>query len=561
MDDKTRAGMRNSFKRTACRAAETAGATVTRDDLRMLRAVGLAGLDDNPAGEAAGPCAPVSREEARSLLEQVSSSYSRQKLDGYLEDAQSRVMEAIIRPFGLARVLFAEKDGGDVATAPAQEKFRPQEYRTSRYRATAREMIEVMTVDAGLYRMENPHEYYESSPEDYVVDQYSGREIHPTDADVDHVYAAKRFNDDGGFGLSKEDKRDFGADRDNLVITSSSANRSMGSADKHEWQEGESANGSGKTNKEVHGHDNRRVNAAVKRGEKAAKRYLRPETQKKDHSAWRTGRAGVEEGARMGLQQALGAFLMELARGMWDEVRDVLGSGSLGTGNHQSVLRGILERLSRVGARVLSKWKEIVVAFRDGAMSGFLSSMITTVINMFMTSAKNAVRMIREGFMSLVRGVKFILSPPEGYSRGEAYHESGKIIAGGIAVSLGICAEEAVRTGIAAIPVVGPFIAPLADSIAAVLVGIAVGLGTSFLCYLWDKLDLFGAEEGRRHKFIMDTLDRQRRGATEAADAASAERGRLMESCDRMFAEIEQVRREFWELAAPPAAGSQGWSA
>jgi len=549
MDDKQRESMRNSFKRTSATMA-VAGVplSLSTADIEALGSVGFAAPADLYR--------PVSTDEARKLLEEICGSYSRSKLESYLEDAQHRVMEAIIRPFGLAKVIFeddATSKSGARSGSEQTHHYDPSAYRSSRYQGVAKEMVEERTIDDGIHHMEHPWDYFQSSPEDYVVDDYSGLEVHPSLIDVDHIYPASTFDKQGGHLLTAEQKADFGADRQNLALTHRSGNRSLGSLDKKSWQEKQATNGSGLSNKEAYGHDNRRVNSALKRGGEAAKRHL-------DHSGMKGGgsgdqvgvhgRAAAADGAKMGLQQSMGIFLMELARAMWDEVRDVLATGTFAKDDHQSLMSAIIERLTRVGQRVISKWKEMVVAFRDGAISGFLSSIVTTLIKMFMTTATNVVRMIREGFMSLVRGFKFILAPPEGFTMAEAYHESGKLIIGGIAVGLGICAEEAVKAAITAIPLLGPLIQPFADNITPVLVGIAVGLGTSFLCYIWDKLDLFGAEEVRRHKFIMDTLDSIRRASTAAADSAVAERSVLIEECDRMLAQIEQTTREFWELAS-----------
>jgi len=550
MNDKQRATMRNSFKRMAGVSQPVFNARLSEDDIKILAVMGFT----DPTVE---PYRPVSSDEARGLLEEVASTYSRSKVDNYLEDAQNRVMEAIIRPFGLAKVLFEDKDGGNVTTihnaqqkiySRKEDKYAAGDYRTSKFKNVAKEIVEDNTVDDGIHFMEQPHDYFEESLDDYTTDAYNGNDIHPNIADVDHVIAAEKFHRDGGYMLSKERRRDFGADRGNLAITNRSGNRSMGSTAKHDWQPKKATDGSGRTNKEVHGQDNRMVNPAVKRGEETARKHLPNEMEKAVYYTKGIAFSGADEARKMGLQQAMGAFLLELSRGMWDEIRDSLAVG-IRTDNDQSLMRAIVERLKRVGNRVLSKWKDIVVAFKDGAISGFLSNLITVVINMFLTTAKNAVRMIREGFMSLVRGFKYILSPPEGYTKAEAFHEGGKIVIAGIAVSLGICAEESVKNSIALIPVLGPLIKPFADSIAPVLVGIAVGLGTSFLCYLWDKLDLFGAEEDRRHKFIMDTLERQRSASATAADAAVAENDRHIQDCDQMIIDIEQIDREFWELA------------
>jgi len=86
------------------------------------------------------------------------------------------------------------------------------------------------------------------------------------------------------------------------------------------------------------------------------------------------------------------------------------------------------------------------MAFGTGALSGFLSAIITALINMFVRIGKNIVRLIREGFMSLMKAVKTLLFPPEGMSKKEAVHEATKVLATGIVITGGILATESIST-------------------------------------------------------------------------------------------------------------------
>lgn len=559
-NDQLARAMRKSFKKILSMSPTPVPTGLSERDIHAMSALGL-------VQAAPEPYRPVSAAEAKAMLEEISRSYSKQKLEGYLADAQNRVTEAIIKPFGLAKVLFEDKKGGNVTTehnarkgvyANEADKYNPADYKTNDYRKAASEIkeknisysdaLDDLAWDEPVSDDPSwvPDIFCENEANDYITDTYSGHDTLRKETDADHIISTESYHESGGFMQSKEKRRAFGSDSGNLAPTARSGNRSKGSNDIYDWQRSESPGGNGRSQKEVHGHDNRRVNPAVARASKSVEKHLPSDAEKVAYYSRKTAETGLQEGARMGLQQAMGAFLLELSRALWDELRDVLATG-ICTQPDQSLMSGIVARLRHTGERVLSKWKSIINAFKDGAISGFLSNLVTVVINMFMTTAKNAVRVIREGFMSLVQGVKFALFPPDGFTREEAFHEAGKLVIGGVAVGLGIMAEEGVTKGIALIPVIGPMIKPFADTIAPVLVGIAVGLGTSFLCYLWDKLDLFHAEEKRRHEFIIQMLDKEQQKATTLADAAVTERNGLAEECDRLIADIEAMDKEFWE--------------
>jgi hypothetical protein len=54
-------------------------------------------------------------------------------------------------------------------------------------------------------------------------------------------------------------------------------------------------------------------------------------------------------------------------------------------------------RAGRVVKRCLDNWHNVLTAFRDGAISGIISNLMTALINTFFTTARNLARMIREG--------------------------------------------------------------------------------------------------------------------------------------------------------------------
>ena len=133
--------------------------------------------------------------------------------------------------------------------------------------------------------------------------------------------------------------------------------------------------------------------------------------------------------------------------------------------------------------KIKDKWKDVAIAFKDGFISGFISNLVTTVINMFVTTATRVVRIIREGIFSLMKAIKTLLFPPEGTTYEEAMHEAKKLIASGLIVSLGVIAEEYIDKLIKATAILGPF----SDVLTAVFVGAITGLSITMVVYYIDK--------------------------------------------------------------------------
>jgi hypothetical protein len=130
------------------------------------------------------------------------------------------------------------------------------------------------------------------------------------------------------------------------------------------------------------------------------------------------------------------------------------------------------------------------------------------LINILVTTGKRMVRVIREGFMSIMKALKMMASPPEGMTNVEAADAGLKLLATGVTVSLGILAEEVVEKSISAFFTANmPLLAPYAGTVSVVFVGAMTGIASALLIYELDKLDIFGVNNQRRHAFIMKDLD------------------------------------------------------
>jgi hypothetical protein len=170
------------------------------------------------------------------------------------------------------------------------------------------------------------------------------------------------------------------------------------------------------------------------------------------------------------------------------------------------------KRIERVAARVQSKWKDALATFGQGMLSGFLSNLVTMVWNMFATTYKNAVRMIREGFASFLKALHFFVFPPEHLSIAQAAHEATILIAGGSVAVAGIALEEVVKNTVVGVP--------FAHLLVPVVVGIITGVATTTVVSLVDKLDLFGVNFDERHDFVVGALNDRIEAHLESADEA-----------------------------------------
>lgn len=444
----------------------------------------------------------VSAEEAGALLDELRARWDGERLAGLLGGCRTSVLQGIALPFGLGAVVAAgDKAGGNVTTvhnaqndvyARDEDAYQRKEYAGADYKA-ARDAY----ADAKI------------KPNSQMVqDEYSGDFIDYSQADCDHIYSAKRYHQDGGFMQSKEQKKAFGSDPDNFALTSDSANRSK--SDKHfdEWHPGEATDGSGRSNKERHGHDGRRVNPAVARGQRTAQKHAPKTADKMAYYGERALATGGAEAGKMGLQQSLGLLLIEFLTASFDEIIDMYKHGLHAGAQDDGFFAAVKVRLERIAVRVAATWKGAVIAFKDGAISGFLSNLVTMLVNMLVTTGKRIVRMIRDGMMAILAALKMALFPPKGMTRAQAGDAAIKLLGVALTTSLGLLAEELVEKSVTLFFTTHmPLLAPFAPSVAVVIVATMTGVASALLVYWLDHLDLFGVRMQREHAAILLELD------------------------------------------------------
>ncbi|WP_428239506.1 hypothetical protein [Gynuella sp.] len=414
----------------------------------------------------------VSGSEVTKSLELLDEKFSKDKYDILFESSKEVLIDQLLSPLKLSRSDLSDLDRefiydrDNYTKSPKSVGGEGDSFRTQREKLKK----ESMTHDGK------------------IQDTYTGEFHHASEMDLDHIKSLNNFHDSGGFMLSDSEKRQFAADSDNHGFTNQAINRSKREKDLKEFSE---------TNEKL---DKRRTNAAHARAEKAAEKYVPSgKVEKTVFVAQKAAQDGIKVGANQGLQQALGKLLAELISATFAEVKDVLANGFKNGEYNIDWIEALKIRMNNVKKKLLEKWKNVASAFASGALSGFVSAIVTALLNMFVRTGKNVVRLIREGFLSLSKAIKTLILPPEGLSIKEAAHEATKVLATGVVVTGGIMTGESISAMLNGIP--------FADTISMVLAGMISGLGSLFVVFMLDKLDLFGVNEKERHEFIMGKLE------------------------------------------------------
>ncbi|MQA19492.1 hypothetical protein [Rugamonas rivuli] len=415
------------------------------------------------------------------------TALKQQRLDALFNECQQHVFSQVLGAFGLSRAMFADKAGGNVTTLhnfeskdgptanandqALKENFQ-KDFERKNFSASQKEWCELRK------------EKMQSGTDAYTGETLAGLEDPPH---LDHVISLEEIAGNaaahlalgkvGPDGVDLKAIINLANDEANLAITNAALNGSKNSHDLKEWMM--KTGDDGRTNAERFGVDPERAEEIYNAAQTHVNGTVNSALLSKQ--AGELLSTGAKQAAGMALRQAMGLLLTELVNALFTELKALIRHGfEVG----KSVFREIGERLQKVGASVAAKLPDALSALLDGGVSGFLSNLLTFVINSFITTGARLVRVIREGLIGLFKAFKMLVMPPVGMTRADSVRAGSKMLITVIVSSIGILLEQSVVTFVSSL---GP-LAVIADAVGAVLTGIIVGLSASLLAYLLDRL-------------------------------------------------------------------------
>ncbi len=446
-------------------------------------------------------------------MEQSITDLRQQRLKKLFDDCQQQVISQIIGPFGLSTAMFEDRNGGNVTTLHNFSR-EDSDYIANKDKSS----YDQSRQDYDRESYSDPS--FSKKSEQYRAqgkDGYTGKDCAPGDMDLDHVTSLKTISKDKKTHLALEtgeslDRvKEMANSDENLVATNKSINRSKGSGSLDELMERRGSDFE---------LDPERVEQAKQRSEKHIESTVNKALMKKQGQELL--QTGAKQAAMMGLRQALGLLLTELVNGLFNEFKVLIKQG-IEAG--KSLFEEVRERLTRIINSVVKKIPDALGQMFQGGVSGFMSNLLTFLINSFLSTAKRFVTIIREGILGLFRAFKMIFFPPKHLTSDQALQEGLKILTAVVITSVGLLLTETVNGFMATVP----FIKPFADLITPVLIGIMSGLLSAFLAYQIDRM--FDRYRNVQSEKLMDELlnDAKRRDefATELVTLSETSLGNI----------------------------------
>lgn len=367
----------------------------------------------------------------------------------WAKELEQTVVNSLTTTFGLDFLLFQDKVGGDVDTihnvrkeiyATDQEKHAYEQrgnYDSMEYH-THKEYIDQGGRDKSLKDTGQLHDHYRAQ----TMAEDEKR-------DLDHVIAAKKIHDDPGRVLAELDGANLANSSSNLQSTLETINRSKkessiseyleklpGLIEGHERdlvkmqqrlaglpretpEQRHKANSLEdkirKSQNKIKGLKSIDADAMQKRDQQAREKYdsaIDKAYYGGSKFLKQTGQAAGLAGLRLGTRQMLGLVMAEI----WFELRTQIPK-ILKTLRENFNLTNFLEHIKNVfrgiWRRVKAGFKDFLTSFKEGVFGGVMSSFTTTLFNIFATTQKVAIKIIRETWGQLTKAFKLIFFNPD----------------------------------------------------------------------------------------------------------------------------------------------------
>ena len=435
-------------------------------------------------------------QEVADLQSQLEST----EMEGLSKLCKDSVIDTITAQFGLAGAFLTAQDGGNITTTHNFEKGivstdddarKCVEYQKIKDNKTKfSDVRKERGYDNGL----NTKRKETFQKNDIIIDRYTGRQL-PKDgtAHIDHIISAKEIetNARNNLHLLPEERAKMATNDRNLAFTNSAANQSKSDKKMGVWLN-EKELKTGKTKAEKYGIDKDRAMREDANARKYVNRTVDLKTFKNySNQVFSTG--GKEAGLAVS-GTLIGVIIHDFTVALFEEIHIILNNK--GTKAFSELFSDFKTHMQQVMLNLKEKWKEMLSDGLFAGITAFFSNLVVFIINLFATTLKKIVYMIRVGFVSLAQAIRLLAKPPTNMSPEEVRYQALKIMTTGLISALALGLSAAIEKLLQAIPGLQPVMMislpfsrgqTVSDAIAAVVSGIIGGMLSTIVIYFMDK--------------------------------------------------------------------------
>jgi hypothetical protein len=411
------------------------------------------------------------RDEQHLTIASARAALRNQRVDDLVASCREQTLQQLIGPFGLTRAIFNDTAGGNVTTQHNAEQgiFAKESERYDRSDYDYQQARRRKTSEAVSNGSMNSQEF---------TDGYTGQKAQTKrtnengklalNAELDHTIPLTELHRNGGWIKDREGRSQIASAPGNLHFTTHETNRRKGGRPAEQALCSEN------------GFDSERIEPIIASAREAVDTHMPTTGERVIYHGKEIAKTGGVEFGKNGLRRALGVLLVEFANGTYLEISAIMRERLAA----ENAVDRIIEGMRRTLERVQAKLGPAVDAFLAGGVQGFVSNLLTFIINSVVTTSAKVVSIIRESIQAVWEALKLVIAPPPGTPPLEVARAATKLIAAAVTTALGMLVEVSVKGFVATIPV----LAPIADGLSTAVTGILTGVATAMTIYAVDRL-------------------------------------------------------------------------
>lgn len=407
-------------------------------------------------------------DEALKDLEIISAKMPQEQTQKLFDQCTNNAMDAIMGHFGFAAVILDAKDGGNVNTTHNVRKgIYASEKERQRYANRGEYDSDYYHKDSDYIKINK--EQSQLKKQGKLEDYMTGKKIEANaDTDLDHIVAAKTIHDDPARVLAEMDDAKLANTESNLKMTDSSLNRSKKDKSAEEFLakrderlkilEEQEKKGiltpSQQKEKEKLLKQKEIQDEKFKEQYKQNEKEINREVDKKYYTSSKPYKealiTGAQDAAKMAAYSALGIVLKDFIKAIIIELKVTFKE--FGNESLKEILMRFKDRICKVWEELKIKWKDILKGSFERALQTFFSNLVVFIINIFATTLKSIVQIVRAGFTSLWQAMKIITNPPKDMPNEDIYYEASKIMITGLISAVTMLGSESIKNFLLTIP-------------------------------------------------------------------------------------------------------------
>jgi len=414
-------------------------------------------------------------EEIKAELNKYSDGSMAPGLDDVLLECDAVVVRSILGAFGL--IALQDKVGGQVTTIHNFQKgitatdadllaygFFKEEYSVDKHRSAynSRQVKERKQI---------------IKSDDPIISGYTGALLpHDGRAQLEHIVPVAEIESmpENFLFMDQQGRVDLAYMKDNLTMIESNINQSKSDIPLKEWL---IKTKKGQENSERFGID---VERAIQADEDARDAIRKAQNKAAFHKQGaELLQTGLECAAVMGLREVLAVVLVEFYDEAIVAVKDIMDQHKAGTLDGEGIIEELATALLNIKDRVLERRKDLLHGLLSGASSGFIANFLVFVINNFITTAKNAVVIIRESVYALIRAGR-IMTSRDFETQSEKIDACAEVLISSTTICLTALLSDAISKYLSGVP--------CGAEISQALSGILVGVTIVFVTYYFQSI-------------------------------------------------------------------------